>query len=268
MSNSNNENVKMVGSLPEGSKLEFDTTSFSSIGKISLTTNKELAMMIKSKLQKEFHDLVGVMIRYINNKFTCEFVFQDNTHPVPDGKIKNVVNLTHAPRNNDSFYDAQRAITFAASGNYLSLNDETKMLLAEFMNGGKDANHYNNEKKWNSNIIVVNNKPVGNMFALPFATYRGFDTSVRVVNIDLYRILRSSLGFGDVMVKETKVNENGDVVNVETKARYEMRYRKPVFGNNDVFFMSIEQFDANAIEEQAIKENPYMNQSPTGISWF
>lgn len=262
------QNVKMVGTIPANSQFEFQPTPFKSFGHTTRITNKQLCEIIKAKFAETFHDLRGVMIHFYNGNFVTEFYFEYNADQLKPGQIRNMENLTQGSKNDKSFLAGQQRIYNKLQGRLFTINDETKLLLSDYMYGGRKANQPNDRKKWDQNIKPIDTKVGNNTFGHnPIFPNQVHEVYVMVTGLDLRRILRDVV-FGDTMVTETKKNENDQLVNYTSKAYYEPRYIKPLPGIDEVFVMNIEQFDKDAVEQFVAFENPMIYSAPNGVRFF
>lgn len=259
-----NNGVKMIGSIPEDSSLEWSPIPFKALGKTTRVHSDDLCRKIRAAFGESFHDLKGVNIVYINNAFMVEMFFEVNTEPLPDGKIRNLVNLT-APvtENKTNLYYKNMAVQHKLNGESFTLNDETKLLLSDFMFGGRKASIPNNKKnnnRWNEciNEVRVPTSAYGDMLYRRSADR----ILVRVTGLDIKRILQKL--YGTDMVVLTNSNGKTDE-NVHAKAFYEPRFAKML--PNGTFIINIEQFDVGAAQQFAIQENPQIQQQ-TGVVYY
>ena len=197
---SEEEAVKYYGAIPEDARIESVPSPFKTIGKFMMINSDELSKLIYAQFAEIFHDLKGVNIKYIDNKFVPEFYFEVNTETLPDGKIRNLINLTTPVRENKSNLFYRNAIVQnKLHGKVFTLNDETKLLLSDFMYGGRDANKPNNNKRWNNIIAEVR---------MPAATFDPFARNVDrificVTGFDPKRLLQHKFG-RDMIINTTK----------------------------------------------------------------
>lgn len=268
--NNNQKPPKMYGRLQEDAYLKFDWDPFKAAGKISFSTNKEICERIKAKFAQTFHDLEGVMLYFNGNTtsgkppFDLQFFFANNPAPVPDTKIKNVVSLVDVVKNTDNFYELQKARSNSAIGNYYTLSDETKLLLSNFMLGGRSKN-MPNSGSWNGhiNVFTVN---VPNAMAT-FINPNANKVIVSVRDLDIRAILKYCL-YGSEMVTETVTDADGNSANIMSQAHYDLTYGDVVSAINQIFSIKIDQFDPNAIAELFNKTYPYASIPTPGIKYF
>ncbi len=264
----NEKEVKMVGSIPANSEFVFEATPFESLGHTTRITNQRLCEIIKEKFSGTFHDLRGVMINFCNGQFFTEFYFEENGEQLKPGQIKNVVNLVAGNTKNDkSFLQGQQKIYNKLSGKLYGLNDETKLLLSDYLFGGRKANPVGDIKKWNNFIHPIEVGMRNAYPGMPIYPGNAHQTFIQVTGFDLRTILRKVV-FGDSMVTKTMNNGDGTMSNVTSKAFYEARYIKPLPGVNGVFVMNIEQFDKDAVERYTAFENPMIYSAPNGVRFF
>lgn len=247
--------VKMYGKFAENAYLQTTQRPFAAFGRTTRMDNAELSRMIFSMFRKTFHDLAGAIVEF-NGKFQVSLFFEDNQDEFdPHKEFKNVVRIDKA-KSKDT-YDRMAALYNRGFSRKYSLNDETKLLLAPFMYGGRQVNKPESNR-WNKNIVEIPVPMMGN------AMYRSGDRCfIKVVNLDIHVILRHL--FGDTMVIYTETDASGNETNFSTSARYEIRYMKPNF--NGTFSMNIEQFDQSAVEKFIAKEYPQFNNY-TGIQMY
>jgi hypothetical protein len=155
-----------------------------------------------------------------------------------------------------------RVIRNKAIGRTYELNDETKLLLSDFMRGGRKAN-MPNSKNWArcvSEIHYPNNTISWN--GIP--QYNGGDDMLIVVRgFDIYALLR--LIYGSDMVTMTNHSVDGKEVNIHATAFYAIQYIKTNVKGLPVFVVT--QADKEAVERESIAENPYMSQN-IGVQMF
>lgn len=257
---------KMIGNLPENSVFEFEPTPFDKVGEFTRTTNKKLCMLIKAKFSQTFHDLRGVMIHFRGGQFITEFYFEQNADPLKPGQIHNLENLVTQVNNSKSFLPGQQAISNKLNGRMFTLNDETKLLLSDFMMGGRRANHPNDKGKWDKNIKIVDSQiRVGGMNPLYPTT--AHEVYVMVTGLDLRRLLKGVV-YGETMVTETKTNADGKTVNLTATAFYEPRYMRPLPSVDELFAINVDRFDKAAVEKSIIEENPTIYNAPNGVAFY
>ena len=257
---SEEEVVKYYGAIPEDARIESVPSSFKTIGKFTMINSDELSKLIYAQFAGVFHDLKGVNIKYIDNRFVPEFYFEVNTETLPDNKIRNLINLTTPVRENKfNLYYRNAVVQNKLHGKVFTLNDETKLLLSDFMYGGRDANKPNN-KKWNNFISEV--RMPANHFD-PFA--KNVDRIfVCVTGFDPKRLLQFKFG-RDMIVNTTKDPETGDDQNFHANALYEMYFVK--MNLDGTFLVRIDQFDEVAMEQLATKVNPQL-QNLSAIKFY
>lgn len=253
------------GPFSENAHLEWDPLNFKAFGKMARTTNKDVALALKEYYGKTFHDLRGVNLTYTPGSaapFFVEFYFAKNYAPCPEGKIENLRDLTVLDANRNSLYYQKKLVDNKATGKHYTLNDETRLLLADIMFGG--VNNKDNEptkNKWNNYISEIF-VPVND----PSYHQRAGDLLIRVAGcFDFHRILQKL--YGSVMVTDT-ISREGRTTNYTADAFYEARFIRYVPQESSVFIMNIEQFDRSATEEFIIKENPVQRTAINGVSFF
>lgn len=237
--------------IDENARLEWEPVPFKAFGKTTRINSRDLAVLIRQHFQKTFHDCKGCLISY-TDRFQVTLFFENNATPVEEGKIKNLVNLTtgQGVDSNDLFGQIQ-VLNRRYSGRTYELNEETKLLLSDFMYGGRKANNPKDKNKWN-NYVTERRVPASNAIWQPNSE----SIIIAVTGLDI-RVICQNL-FGRKMVTET-ITKDGEVTNVTSDAFYEVRYSKAM--PDTTFMINIEQFDKDAVEELNKKENPQMIQN-------
>lgn len=239
-------------------RLEWDPVPFIAVGKMARTSTKKLAILIREKLQTQFHDLKGCRIDYDFNtrNFVTTLVFENNASDVPEGKIKNLVNVAkEAPQGRDLFA-ANRALQNKYHGNTYALSKETKILLSEFMYGGRDGNKPDS-KSWNRNV-KEHLEPANAAYSGIAYNFNRFDSErilILVTGIDIRVLLRKL--YGTAMVEETKTYSDGSQENVEAPAFYDLRFIKNAPDGSCI--INIEQINKNEVEKIMAKESVLTN---------
>lgn len=255
------ETVKYWGRYPEDAKIESSPLPFKALGKIMRIRNDELCRAIRAQFGDLFHDLKGVNLVYVNNQFVTEFYFELNTEPLPEGKIRNLINLTTpTPENRSNLFYRNAVVQNKLHGKVFTLNDETKLLLSDFMYGGRTANKPNN-KKWEKLIEEIR---------IPAATYDPFAKNadrifIRVVGFDIRRLAQNLYG-PDMIINTTKDTATGEDQNLHATALYEVRFIK--LNYDGTFIINIEQFDKNAAQQFVTQENPQLQRQAGGVTFF
>lgn len=237
-----------VKKIPESATYDFDPIAFEAFGKTTRINSYELAKMIREMFQKQFHDVIGAFVGYNGSTFNVTLYFQNNAEPVPEGKIKNLVNLqSKVGFNSGNLWERNMALQRKKSGETFQLNDATKLLLSEFMYGGKRANKPNNKARWDQ-VTVERRVPA------PTALYQfgSENIIIAVSGLDIKLICHKL--YGNTIVTSTEY-ENGSPINNQSKgAYYELRYGKAM--QDGSIMINIEQFDRAKVEELVKKENP------------
>lgn len=246
--------LRTYGRFTEKAHLDFEPLQFKNFNKMWRTTNKELCAAINAKFRNTFRDFRTCMIRFYNGKFYVEFYFQPNAESVEDDKrLKNVVTVGKENiKNEKSFLPGMAAIQQKSTGQMLTLNDETKLMLAPLMCGGKDHNMPENKKVWNNNIIPCDFTQQ-QFNPNPFLRMNSHQFFLRVVNIDIHYLLREL--FGRALVAETVPDGKGGNKNITADAYYEARFIRAL-AEPEVFLMNVEQFDVETVKELLLKSNP------------
>lgn len=246
-----NDDIELVAKWEnENLTLDWEPEDFSIIGSFSRINSATLAHAITQKMKETFHDYSGTYIGWDGRNFNVTLFFAPNNEPVPDGKIKNLINLTSGDGvNKKDLFNAMQYISRKYSGETYTLNDETKELLSDLMYGGRRAMPFNDKNKWN-NVIFERREPANNMWE------RGAEKiTIGVNGLDLRKICR--LLYGSKMCTGTFVNAEGKTVAKYAKAMYDVRYakHKPEDGT---FYINIDQFDPDVVEELNRKENSFV----------
>lgn len=267
--NSNKSNEErtisvMTGSgeqqIPESSVLDFEPITFEAFGKTTRVNSYELAKMIREMFQKKFHDVIGCNIVWDGRNFNTTLFFQNNTEPIPDGKIKNLINLqSNEGINSRSLWDRNQFVQRKVAGDTFALNDATKLLLSDFMYGGRQANKPNNKKAWSQNTFERK------VPASPLLYQRGAENIIiGVTGLDI-KVICHKL-YGNTIVTSTEYDEEGSAYNNQSKgAFYELRFGKLM--QDGSVMINIEQFDRQKVEELTKKENPQIAMY-TGVQMF
>jgi hypothetical protein len=234
-------------------KLKWQPEAFEAFGKTTRMNSADLARKIHAHFKQTFHEVIGCnLIPGPNGQIFVELFFERNTEPLTSGKIINLDSLVDANNSGSTrnIFDKMQAVQNRFTGNVYTLNNETKLLLSKFMFGGDKANLPNNNK-WKENVHQV--KIAAND---PFRRTYGTDRiMVKVTGLDIRSILREI--YGRYIITKTEVKETEDT-NYRSEARYEVRYIKSMPDGS--FIMNIEQFDADAIKDIFMKENPIPQQ--------
>ena len=233
--------------------LKLQPESFEAYGRISRINSADLAAKISSYFRLTFHEFRGCNIYTApNGQISVEIFFEKNGAEVPESKIPSL-DLLSNPSNPDAndIYSKMQAINNRRTGKVYTLNNETRLLLSQFMYGGDKANKPNNKKVWN-NESIVSEIHIPNNDPLKRAPYNSDRILMRVRGLDIRRILREL--YGSALVTKTDIKDSGDVNYYAKDVKYEVRWAKGC--PDGTFIMSIEQFDSVAVEKLFIKENP------------
>ena len=246
--------------IPESSILDFEPVTFEAFGKTTRVNSYELARMIREMFQKKFHDVIGANITWDGRNFNTTLFFQNNTEPIPDGKIKNLINLQSAEGiNSRSLWERNQLVQNKKSGETFALNDATKILLSDFMYGGRQANKPNNKQRWAQNTFE-------RRVPAPTALYQygAENIIIGVTGLDI-KVICHKL-YGNKIVTSTEYDENGTAYNNQSKgAYYELRFGKMM--QDGSVMINIEQFDRQKVEELVKKENPQIAMY-SGVQMF
>ena len=261
-------NLNYYGQLSENAKLEWEPIPFKPLGRVTRATSSMMASTISKYYSCTFHDLRGVNLLYepMNRVFVTEFYFSNNISPVPDGKIKNLIDLTQMPKNGDSsnnYYYRRQIITNRVNGKKYTLNDETKLLLSDIMYGGRGANKPNN-KNWNKFIQEIT-VPASN------ASFnsRAVEVLIKVSQCFDFNSILFKLFGPQMLVDLQAVNDNNDIkgqVNL-SPAVYRAKFERYYPNEPGVFIFNIEQYDKEKVKELTLKENP-IRPSAGGIIYY
>ena len=254
------------------SKLTFEHEEFKAFGRFTRITNKDLSLLIKSYLTTILHDLRGVMIMFDGVNLDTRLYFQKNTAELPNNKIPRIVDLTK-PSNDKSIFARQKAIYNAKNQNIYTLNDATRVLLSDFMYGGRDANKPKSNR-WNDNINqmdMMNGLQQTNPNYLQFYAQNVHDIYVEVKGIDLNRLIKVIYGNEMVIgstIKHSKDSGDKVINHMSSNAMYMTRFAKPSNREPGVFYIQIEQFDADSIEAISDSEDIRIFSAPNGIQFY
>lgn len=251
---SNSKNPVVYGMDFDGSEyLKWQPETFEAFGKTTRMNSADLARKIHAHFKQTFHEIKGVNVFVLPNaQIGVEMFFERNTESLPDGKIMNLDSLID-PSSGRDLYQRMQVTQNRKLGRAFTLNNETKLLLSNFMFGGKNANLPNNNKVWgNENILREVHVPANDPFRRTYNTDR---ILVRVTGFDIRRILQEL--YGRDIITKTVAKDDGDT-NYRSEARYEVRFIKAMA--DGTFVMNIEQFDSAAIENIFMRENPIPQQ--------
>lgn len=256
-------NAEVKKKEKEELEIQFAPIEFKSFGKFTRLHNDQLCRIVKGLYSEIFHDLVGVNLNYTNG-FNVEFYFENNSEPVEEGKVKNVINLTQIDTTvsgkKPDFFTRQAIVQRKTRGEKFSLNDETKELLADIMFGGKNANNVNS-KNWNNNIKEVA-VPISGYYD-PFGRPNSSRILIQVTGIDLKRLLKKI--YGNKMVVSTETTVDSEINNYSKQAYYMPVFHKWL--NDGTFAINILQIDAEEVQKLTVKENPAMPQM-SGVRFY
>lgn len=153
---------------------------FDGLLKSKITTTFELSQVINRLFKPIFHDYEGCTILPDQfGIFQLTLFFKDRGEKDP-GKIKNVQSITQKAEKNDIKLRIQN-LNRANSASRFELTDETKEALEEFIRRPQ-----NQKVNWKQHVIEVTEK------ASPYTN--AFNVYTKVMNLDLYRILRKIYG--------------------------------------------------------------------------
>ena len=235
--------------IPESSVLDFEPITFEAFGKTTRINSYELARKIREMFQKKFHDVIGANITWDGKTFNTTLFFQNNTEPIPDGKIKNLINLqSNEGINTNSIWERNQMVQRKKAGDTFALNDATKLLLSDFMYGGRQANKPNNKQRWTQNTFERRIPAHQALYQ-----YGAENIVIGVTGFDI-RVICHKL-YGDKIVTSTEYDADGVAYNNQSKgAYYELRFGKLM--QDGSVMINIEQFDRQKVEELVKKENP------------
>lgn len=258
-------------------KISFgDNADFKSYGRIMNTTNKDLSLLIKSYFSSILHDLRGVSINYSPNPngtgfyFDTRFYFQNNAQNLPEGKIRSILDLTKPRNNSNSFFDGQQAIMNAANQKIFTINDATKVILSDFIYGGRKSNGYKSGN-WNNHISsmdMMNGINRLNPEYLAFYPNNAHDFYVEVKNIDLKEVIRAIYGNTMIVGSSKKQDSDKETYYKSKSAKYDIIYNKPSKIDTRVFHMNIIQFDPDAVNMLSAGEDIRLFTAPSGFQFF
>jgi hypothetical protein len=247
------QQVKTYNGFDADSRLDWDIFEAQKVGNYYVYSNAELAVQFRTRLQRTFHDCMGVVIYpAINGNFPCSIIFKYNPADCPEDKIRSLVDVTKINKSSKpNFYDYRMKQMNDFNGVKYELNDETKLLLAEFMYGGKKAN-MPESGRWKNNIIQQKiQTPV--MYGMG-AMSNNIEIYIEVINVNFRALLRKL--FGNTLVLSTVKDESGRIVNYTGTAKYQPRILK---SNPDgTFNIAIDQFSEQKIDELYSIANPSM----------
>lgn len=256
---STNSNPNVITS---DTRIEVQPIPFKPFTNIMEISSDELAHNISSIFRPIFHDLVGTRIEYSGkhpisglDMFKTTMFFEYNPADLPNGKIRNIQNLSAPTNKASNIYERNSRIQNIMNNKVYALTDETKILLSDFVYGGRDANKPGS-KNWNNPKNVIQ-KTFNSEH--PFANnYNAERFVIEVSNIDLNATVAKL--FGNTMVTHSTIADN-KVKSYTANAKYYtkfMSYKK--YTNNQICILHIEQYDTDKVEESTMKKNPYAIQ--------
>lgn len=254
-------NLKTYGDLSENAMLVWQPQTFTAFGRMMHMTNGQICTLIKEYYAQTFHDLRGVMLHYYptptgTGNFVMELCFSKNPQPCPDGKIENLTDLTINMSGSRNIYAARQVSNNRALGKHYTLNEKTKLLLADVMYGGKDNKTNKPESNSWASFIQERPQPVTNIMY----PMQAVEMLVWVSGcFDFHRVLKKV--FGSRMVIDTVMDENGKTKNVTGNAVYKARFINYKINQPAIFTIQIEQFDPDQVKKMAEENSPFINQS-------
>lgn len=250
--------------ITNDTRIEVQPIPFKPFATVMEIGSDELAHQITSIFKPIFHDLIGTRIMYLGkhpfsglDMFKTTMFFEYNNADIPNGKIRNVENLSAPISRGSSIYERNSRIQNMMNNKVYTLTDETKILLSDFLYGGRDANKPG-AKNWN-NSNNVSQKTYGSNS--PFINnYNAERIILEVNNIDLNATVAKL--FGNTMITHSAITSDNKVKSYTANAKYYvkcMRYKENT--NQKICILHIEQYDNDKVEESTIKKNPYAVQS-------
>lgn len=245
--------------IDENARLQWTPNEFSILFNETRKSSIELAADITSKFKQTFHDIAGSFIYCDRGVIRIRLFFEYNNNPLPEGKIHSIVDLTEPSTvyTND-FYNKNQVVQNKINGKKFTLNKATRILLSEFVYGGKEANK-SNSNKWDK---MIKECPVEvSTMQAPYPIYRPNNAHrifLAIDAIDINKILQKL--YGDIMVSSTKFNSSSEAVSKTSKCKYKTRYLEPGTRTNEIM-IGIGVINIEGIEEKFYKEHNNFNTS-------
>lgn len=253
----------MYGALPATASLKCEPLPFKAIIKSTRCRSDQFARDLSAVLRGAFHDFKGTNLLYTGgNNIAIELYFEYNPDPVPSNKIRNLVNLT-SPTSGTDLFAKNQVVQHKVRGESYTINDETKLLLSDYMFGGREANEPTNAKKWGAAISEIHMPTSIN--PVPFQKANSDRIIVKVTNLNINYV--AGLLYGKDMVISTSSGEDGEDINTHATAKYVTRFNKFLPGSNHIFIFTIDQADKGAVEQTAVNENPFAQVQPGFIMY-
>lgn len=255
------EKINANTMIKDDSTIEISPIPFKSFASFLEIDSDELANKISSIFRPIFHDFVGSFITYTGKRpngtdcYEVTLFFEPNPNEMEKGKISNIVNLTSTNSSNrKSIFEQNAVIQNRLNNKIYTLDDETKILLAPFMYGGKDANKPN-AKSWNTNVkqkVYHSNNPF-------VKNYNAEHIVLEVTGLDLNVIVQKL--YGETMITHSSITADNKVKSYTAKARYNTRFMHFLNGSTGkLFTVHIEQYDEDEVSKITMKNNPQFIQ--------
>ena len=258
--------------LTAEARLKWQLLPFEAFGKLMRKSSKDVATTIKAYLAKTFNDIRGVNIVYIpprivgeEDRFDVELFFSQNQLP-DDSKISSILDISNpnsVPDEKNMYYKMQKMDNRIA-GHHFTLNDETRLLLADMMH--KEKKHYlPGNKIWND-IIEECWVPTSVL------TYGNTQECILKVSkcININKVLKKIYGNQMVTITDYVSMPDGSIKsqNHTSVCEYKATYDRQVANDPNAFIMNIHQFSRKMVENFVMAENPIRREALNGVFYY
>ena len=254
--------------------LRWQLLPFEAVSKMTRRTSADVATTIKAYLAKTFNDIRGVNIVYIppaiigeEDRFDVELFFSMNQLP-DKNKISSILDISNPNSIDDdkNLYYKKQIMDNRVAGHHFTLNDDTKLLLADMM-GTPDKSKKDflpNAKIWNSIIeeFWINNSIIG---------YGGTRECIIKVSkaINLNKVLKKIYGNQMITTTEYISTQNGIKSHNHTSVcEYKVTFEKFVKNDPNAFIMNIHQFSRKMVEDLFMSENSIRPEAMGGMFYY
>lgn len=260
---------RKFGNLSESTKIKIESIPFDCISKSKVMTSDELATLITSAFKNVLHDLSFSIITYENTGKSLQLVlrmyFQYNNKPASDGYNKNVVLVSEGVKISEHhMINRMKALQNKVEGKKFTLNDETKLLLSDYMIGGRQLYlpTKNNNNRWDKSAYEFYDNTNSGYTPYYYNNANSVTPYICVTDLDINKIVSDI--FGGTMITST-VKQGDELVNYKCKCRYNIRYIKNL-PNSRSISLSVEQYDIGKVEEMnAINNMPPLKDRIYGM---
>ena len=261
-------NLKDYGGFSQNAQIQFDPIPYTAFCKIMRMDSQQLSLIIKESYAKIFHDLRGVFLNYVPGSrhpgIVMDMYFSKNAAPKPDDKIANLQDLTDVNRRKATTFEKQQFLNNLSGGKKYVLTDQTKILLADIMYGGKQAKENRPDNNRWATISQQIWQPTQDQLYRP----NSGELMIKLSGVfDIYSVLKKIFGKRMITRTEACVDQStgkAAMKNTQAECKYEIRFIKYSINKPYTFIVDIEQFDNQAVEEIVVRENPAQRFIQTG----